>query len=438
MTQENGSKMKIKSGVSLYNYAKKIIPGGTTLFSKRSELYLPNKWPAYFIKAKEIFVWDLKRDKYLDMYCAVGTSVLGYCNKRVNNSILKNINKGNLTTLNCPEEVILANKIIKHHPWADMAKFTRGGGEANAVAIRIARANTKKKNVAFCGYHGWHDWYLSANINSKNNLNNHLMPGLKFEGIPKNLKNTSFPFPYNNFDYLLRLIKKKNIGIIKMEVMRNMEPQKGYLQKIRNVCNKKNIILIFDECTSGYREIMGGKHLKYKINPDLAMFGKALGSGYAINAIIGKKKLMKKAENTFISSTFWGERIGYTAALSSIDEFKRLNVFKQVEKNGKFIKKLWNDLSKKYNLPIRIMGSNAIPSFEFYDNHQKRKSFLTQEMLKNKILATNLIYITIFHNKNNIKKYIKILDKVFNEISKRKISSILKSKVSLKPINRIN
>ncbi len=438
MTQETGSKMKIKSGVSLYNYAKKIIPGGTTLFSKRSELYLPNKWPAYFIKAKEIFVWDIKRDKYLDMYCAVGTSVLGYCNKKVNNSILKNINKGNLTTLNCPEEVILAKKIIKHHPWADMAKFTRGGGEANAVAIRIARANTKKKNVAFCGYHGWHDWYLSANINSKNNLDNHLMPGLNFDGIPENLKNTSFPFPYNNFDYLLRLIKKKNIGIIKMEVMRNMEPQKDYLQKIRNVCSKKNIILIFDECTSGYRENMGGIHLKYKINPDLAMFGKALGSGYAINAIIGKEKLMKKAENTFISSTFWGERIGYTAALSSIKEFKRLNVFKQVEKNGKFIKKLWNDLSKKYNLPIRIMGSNAIPSFEFCDNHQKRKSFLTQEMLKNKILATNLIYITIFHNKNNIKKYIKILDKVFSEISKKKISSILKSKVSFKPINRIN
>ena len=164
---------------------------------------------------------------------------------------------------------------------------------------------------------------------------------------------------------------------------------------------------------------MGGIHLKYKINPDLAMFGKALGSGFAINAIIGKERLMKKAENTFISSTFWGERIGYTAALSSIKEFKRLNAFKLVEKNGKFIKKLWGDLSKKYNLPIKIMGSNAIPSFEFCDDHQKRKSFLIQEMLKNKILATNLIYVTIFHNKNNIKKYIVILDKIFSEISKK-------------------
>ena len=430
--------MKIKNGISLYNYAKKIIPGGTTLFSKRSELHLPNKWPAYFNKAKKINVWDLKENKYLDMFCAVGTSILGYNNDKINRSVLKNIKKGNLTTLNCPEEVFLAKKIIEHHTWSSMAKFTRGGGEANALAIRIARSNTKKHNVAFCGYHGWHDWYLSANINSKKNLDQHLMSGLNYDGIPENLKNTSFPFPYNDFNYLLKLIKKKNIGIIKMEVMRNMKPQDNYLQKIRKICNEKKIILIFDECTSGYRENMGGIHLKFKVNPDMAIFGKALGSGYAINAIIGNRKIMKKTENTFISSTFWGERIGYTAALSSIKEFKRLKVFKKIESNGKLIKSIWLDLSKKYKISINVMGTDAIPSFEFNKNHAERKTFLTQEMLKNKILATNMIYITIFHNKENIKKYIKILDKVFFDISTKNIKSILKSKVCFKPINRIN
>tara|TARA_B100001093_G_scaffold113927_1_gene106217 strand:- start:2002 stop:3294 length:1293 start_codon:yes stop_codon:yes gene_type:complete len=430
--------MKIKNGISLYNYAKTLIPGGTTLFSKRSELYLPYKWPAYFTKAKRINVWDLKGNKYLDMFCAVGTSILGYGNEKVNKSVLKNIENGNMSTLNCPEEVLLAKTIIKHHSWASMAKFTRGGGEANALAIRIARSFTKKKNVAFCGYHGWHDWYLSANINSKKNLDQHLMSGLNYDGIPENLRNTSFPFPYNNIEYLIKLINKKKIGIIKMEVMRNIEPQNNFLQKVRTLCNKKKIILIFDECTSGYREIMGGIHLKFKVNPDMAIFGKALGSGYAINAIIGKKQIMKKAENTFISSTFWGERIGYTAALSSFKEFRRLNVFKKIEKNGKFIKKIWLDLSKKYHVPINIMGTNAIPFFEFCNHHAERKTFLTQEMLKNKILATNMIYVTIFHNRNNIKKYIKILDKIFNNISKRNIKKILKSKICFKPINRIN
>jgi glutamate-1-semialdehyde 2,1-aminomutase len=430
--------MKTVNGIKLYNYAKKIIPGGTTLFSKRSELYLPNKWPAYFTKAKESNVWDLRGIKYLDMFCAVGTSILGYSNIKINKSISEVIRKGNMTTLNCPEEVYLAKQIIKHHPWASMAKFTRGGGEANAVAIRIARSNTKKKNVAFCGYHGWHDWYLSANINSKKNLDQHLMSGLNYDGIPDNLKDTSFPFPYNNFQYLSKLIVKKNIGIIKMEVMRNMNPQNDYLQKIRNICNEKKIILIFDECTSGYRENMGGIHLKFKINPDIAIFGKALGSGFAINAIIGKEKIMQKAENTFISSTFWGERIGYTAALSSINEFKRLKVFKKINDNGKMIKNIWSNLSKKNNVPIKVMGTNGIPSFEFCNDHAKNKTFLTQEMLKNKILATNIVYINIFHNKNNIKRYANILDKIFYDISTKNIKKILKSKVCYKPINRIN
>jgi len=430
--------MKIKNGTSLYKQAKKIIPGGTTLFSKRSELHLPDKWPAYFTKAKEINVWDLNGNKYLDMFCAVGTSILGYSNEKVNKSVSNNINKGNLTTLNCPEEIYLSKKLIKHHPWASMVKFTRGGGEANTLAIRIARACTNRKNVAFCGYHGWHDWYLSANINSKKNLDQHLMPGLRYQGISENLKNTSFPFPYNDFNYLLKLIDSKKIGVIKMEVMRNIEPQDNFLQKVRDICNKKKIILIFDECTSGYRENMGGIHLKFKINPDIAIFGKALGSGYAINAVIGKRQIMKKAENTFISSTFWGERIGYTAALSSIKEFERIKAFNKIESNGKLIKSVWLKFSKKYNIPIKISGTNAIPSFEFHENHPEKKTYLTQEMLKNKILASNMIYITIFHNKNNIHKYIKTLDKIFYNFSKKNIKKLLKSKVCFNPIKRIN
>ena len=430
--------MKIKNGVVFYNYAKKIIPGGTTLFSKRSELHLPDKWPAYFTKAKDSSVWDLNGKKYFDVFCAVGTSILGYSNLNVNNSVSKMIKKGNMTSLNSPEEVHLSKKILEHHKWASMAKFTRGGGEANAVAIRIARSNTKKKNVAFCGYHGWHDWYLSANINSRKNLDQHLMSGLNYDGVPDNLKNTSFPFPYNDFEYLSKLISKKNIGIIKMEVMRNVKPNDNFLQKIRKICNKKKIILIFDECTTGYRENMGGIHLNYKVNPDLAIFGKALGSGFAINAIIGKKKIMKKAENTFISSTFWGERVGYVAALSSIKEFKRLKVFNVINKNAILIKKLWLKLSKKYMVPIKIFGTNAIPSFEFANNHLENKTYLTQEMLKEHILATNLVYVNIFHNKKNLNKYSKVLDRIFKDISKSNIKKKLKSKICFKPINRIN
>ncbi len=431
--------MKTIKGKNLYKFAKKIIPGGTTLFSKRSELHLPDEWPAYFSKGKKTFLWDMEGNKYLDMFCAVGTNVLGYSNDVVNKSVKNNINKSNMSTFNCPEEVYLANNIIKHHSWSSMAKFTRGGGEANAVAIRIARSNTKRKNIAFCGYHGWHDWYLSANINSKKNLDQHLMPGLNYDGIPDSLKNTSFPFPYNDIEYFKKLIDKKKIGIVKMEVMRNMQPKNNFLKKIREICNKKNIILIFDECTTGYRENMGGIHLKFKVNPDIAIFGKALGNGFAINAVIGKKKLMSKAENTFISSTFWGERAGYTAALATIKEFKRLNAFKKVKSNGQLIKKFWLSLSKKHKVPINIMGSDAIPSFEFQKNHKLYKTYLTQEMLKNKILATNMVYVNIFHDHKIIKKYVKVLDKIFFEIGNFKnINKIIKSNICYQPIKRIN
>ena len=430
--------MKTKSGKVLFKYAKKIIPGGNTLFSKRSELHLPKLWPAYFSKAKNTYLWDLNNKKYLDMFCAVGTNVLGYSNRNVNKSVSVAISKSNMSTLNCPEEVYLAKEILNHHKWSSMAKFTRSGGEANAVAIRIARANTKKQNVAFCGYHGWHDWYLSANINSNSNLDKHLMSGLNYDGVSNNLKNTSFPFDYNNFKYLKELIYKKNIGIIKMEVMRNIEPKNNFLKKVRKLCDQKKIILIFDECTSGYRETMGGLHLKFKVNPDIAIFGKALGNGFALNAIIGKKKIMYKAENTFISSTFWGERVGYSAALATIKELKKTNAFKKVNTNGANIKTIWKKISKKHQVPIKILGTNAIPSFEFLTNHLMNKTYLTQEMLKNNILASNMVYVNIFHNTKVTKKYEYILDNIFLDIANNFVKKKLKSDICYQPINRVN
>jgi glutamate-1-semialdehyde aminotransferase len=184
---------------------------------------------------------------------------------------------------------------------------------------------------------------------------------------------------------------------------------------------------------------MGGIHLNFKVNPDMAIFGKALGNGFAINAIIGKKKLMKKAENTFISSTFWGERVGYTAAIATINELKRLNAFKKIKANGKMIKAIWLSLSKKHKVPIKVMGTNAIPSFEFLKNHSLNKTYLTQEMLTNSILATNTIYINILHKKEIVKKYKSVLNKIFFNIGNNKnLKKNLRSKICYKPINRIN
>ena len=302
---------KEKLPIKLWKDANEIIAGGNSLFSKRPDIYLHGKWPTYFIKAKGCMIYGVDGRKYLD--CAnmgVGTNILGYSNKDVDNAVKERISRGNMSTLNSIEEIKLAQNLLHLHTWAHKVKFTRSGGEANSVAIRLARASTNRQKVAFCGYHGWHDWYLSANLKDKNNLDEHLIAGLNSRGVYESLKGSVFPFKYNDYDGLKKLLKKKKIGIIKMEVMRNISPKDNFLKKIRKLADKNNLILIFDECTSGFRETFGGIHLKYKVTPDILILGKALGNGFAINAILGKRNIMNKSNQTFISSTFGQNLLG--------------------------------------------------------------------------------------------------------------------------------
>ena len=180
----------------------------------------------------------------------IGTNILGYNHPEVDNAVKEVISMGNMTTLNCPEEVYLAEKLIELHPWAGMVRFSRSGGEANNIAIRVARSVTGKSKVAFCGYHGWHDWYLSANLDNQSGLDGHLISGLSTKGIPEWFKGKTVPFPYNDFDYLEHIAKIKDLGVIIMEVSRNVPPKEGYLERVRQISDQHNIILIFDECTS--------------------------------------------------------------------------------------------------------------------------------------------------------------------------------------------
>ena len=312
-------------GQKLYKRAKKIIPGGNMLLSKRPEMFLPDFWPSYYSKSKGCNVWDLDNNKFIDLsIMGIGTNILGYGNDKVDAAVLETVNNGNMSTLNCPEEVHLAERLVEINPWADMVRFARSGGEANAIAVRIARAASSKDNVAICGYHGWHDWYLAANISTKDGLNDHLLSGLEPNGVPKNLKGTIFPFHYNDIEGLKKIVENNNIGTIKMEVVRNKEPENNFLDEVRELVTRNNIVLIFDECTSGFRETFGGIHQKYEIEPDIAMYGKALGNGYGITAIVGKREIMQSAQNSFISSTFWSSLIGPSAALKTLEIMNEL------------------------------------------------------------------------------------------------------------------
>tara|TARA_B100000700_G_scaffold331352_1_gene463394 strand:+ start:2434 stop:4464 length:2031 start_codon:yes stop_codon:yes gene_type:complete len=431
-------------GQKLWNRATKVIPGGNMLLSKNPNMYLPNKWPTYFNKTSGSYVWDLEGKKYIDMCTmGVGTNSLGYSNKLIDKEVIKVIKSGTLSTLNCPEEVTLAERLIQIHPWAEMARFTRTGGEANALAIRIARSSTQKHKIAFCGYHGWHDWYLSSTLKEKDNLKFHLFPDMQPKGLPPELKNTSFPFLYGDFDGLKKLCEKENIGIIKMEVCRNTKPNVLFLRKVKKLAVKKNIILIFDECTTGFRETLGGIHKKIKINPDMAIFGKALGNGYPINAIIGKKEIMENTQKTFASSTFWTERIGPVAAIKTLEIMEKKKSWEILTKKGNYIINGWKKIAYANNLKIKIYGIPSLAKFEIPSkNWMMYKTLITQELLKNNILATNTVYSCTEHSKKQIDHYLEKLSKVFKLISLcedgRNINDYMDTISSFMPFNRLN
>ena len=426
------------TGQKYWKRAKQIIPGGTMLFSKNPDLFLPDQWPAYFSKSKGYKIWDLDGNCFKDLsFMGVGTNTLGYANPFIEKKVIETVKKGSMTTLNSIEEIKLAEKLVELHPWSEMARFTRSGGEANAVAIRIARAASGKDNVAICGYHGWHDWYLSSNINDSNNLNEHLMNNVPVKGVPISLRNTVFPFQYNNFSQLKKIVENQKIGVIKMEVQRDFEPKNNFLEKVRKLANDKKIVLIFDECTSGFRKTLGGLHKHHKVNPDMAIFGKALGNGHAINAIIGSKAVMESSNSTFISSTFWTERIGPTAALATIEVMEKNKSWEIISSMGKSIKKKWKIISKSNNLNLEIKGLDAIPNFTFKSkNHLAYKTYITQEMLKKNFLASNAIFCSVSHNKNLLEKYFDILNDLFSKISQfeknnENINKILETPICL-------
>ncbi len=433
-----------KNGINLWKKAKNIIPGGNMLLSKRSEQFLPEGWPSYFQKASGCEVWDIDNNKYIDVsIMGIGTNILGYGHPEVDKAVSATVKSGNMSTLNCPEEVYLAERLVDMHPWADMVKFARTGGEANSIAVRIARAASNKDNIAICGYHGWHDWYLAANLGNNEGLNDHLLPGLQTSGVPKNLESTIYPFTYNDFDALESLVKNKNIGTIKMEVSRSEGPKDNFLEKVRNLATNNNIVLIFDECTSGFRETFGGLHKKYGVKPDLAVFGKAIGNGYALTAVIGKRECMEYAQASFISSTFWTERIGPVASLKTLEIMETEKSWETITKTGDEIKRKWKELFNMYGIEIELSGLSALPVFTIPGkNSLAYKTLITQEMLKKGYLASNTVYVCTEHKPSILDGYFNELESVIKLISEcengRDIQDFLEGPICHSGFSRLN
>jgi glutamate-1-semialdehyde aminotransferase len=402
--------------------AKSLIPGGTQLLSKRPEMFLPGLWPAYYEKAKGCEIWDLDGNSYIDMsYMGVGACILGYADEDVDNAVKMAIDKGSMATLNCPEEVKLAEVLCEIHPWAKMVRYARTGGEAMAIAVRIARAKTGKDLILFCGYHGWHDWYLSANLADDEALDGHLLFGLQPKGVPRGLKGTAIPFNYNDTKEFLSLVDKykSKVSAVIMEPIRNHYPEKGFLETIRRTTANLGIVLIFDEITSGWRLNVGGAHLEFGVEPDIVVFAKAISNGYPMAAVIGRAEVMDVAQDTFISSTYWTERIGPVAALATIRKLKEHQVPKHLLKVGREVQEGWKSLAQKHHLSIAVSGIYSLSHFSFeYENPMVLKTLFTQLMLEKGYLATTEFYASYAHRQEHIDKYLAAVDEVFGFISK--------------------
>jgi glutamate-1-semialdehyde aminotransferase len=412
--------MKLGAGQNLYLKAKNRIPGGTQLLSKRPEMLLPKLWPSYYSRAKGVEVWDLDGNGYVDMsYNGIGACVLGAADTDVDVAVKAAIDAGSMSTLNAPEEVELAELLCELHPWAGMVRYARSGGEAMAIAVRIARAQTGRDLVAFCGYHGWHDWYLAANLAEDHALDGHLLPGLEPAGVPRGLQGTAIPFRYNQVEELESIVTSRpnKLAAIVMEPIRDHKPKGRFLHLVREIASRIGAVLVFDEITAGWRLNSGGAHLLYGVEPDIAVFGKGMSNGYAMSAVIGRRSVMEAAQKSFISSTYWTERVGPTAAIATIRKYRRCNVAKHLIEIGQLVQSGWEVAAKRASVKVEIGGIPPLAHFSFLGElKQEARTLFTQLMLERGFLATNSFYGSFAHREEHVINYLRAAEEVFNLI----------------------
>lgn len=401
--------------------ARRVIPGGAQLLSKRAEQFLPDGWPTYFRSARGVEVEDLDGRRYVDVTLfSVGTCPLGYADVDVDAAVVDAVRGGTISTLNCPEEVILAELLCELHPWAEQVRYARSGGEAMAMATRIARAATGRDVIAFSGYHGWHDFYLAANLDDPHALDAHLLPNLAIDGVPRALRGTAIPFADGDLDGLRRVVDRHGhaLAAIVLEPARHAEPDAAYLQAVKDLARRCGAALVFDEVTSGFRMHVGGAHRLVSVDPDLAVFAKAISNGYPMAAVIGSRAVMQAIERTFVSSTYFTDRIGPVAALATIRKLVRIGGPARLVATGEHMRAGYGELARRHGLAISQRGLPALPSFAFTDAEHSRAmhTLFTQLMLDEGFLASGAFYATCAHEARHLDAALASADRAFARI----------------------
>jgi glutamate-1-semialdehyde 2,1-aminomutase len=356
-------------------------------------------------------------------HMGIGSCLLGYNDPDVTAAVIARVQAGSMSTLNNPEEVELARLLLEIHPWAENVRYARTGGESMAVAVRIARARTGRDLVAFCGYHGWHDWYLAANRTpqgTEDRLPGHLLPGLAPNGVPSQLAGTALPFAYNRLDELAAIVDRDGprLAAVVMEPTRSAEPAAGFLEGVRELCDRCGAVLVFDEITIGWRLCLGGAHLRLGACPDLAVFAKALGNGHPMAAVIGRAEVMQAAQESFISSTYWTEGVGPAAALATVRKMRRMDVPAHLAAIGNRFRQGLCEIAARHAVPLKLAGYPALTTLAFeHPDAAALQTLLTVRMLSHGILAGGGFYACLAHGPQHVDAYLAAADEIFAELA---------------------
>lgn len=415
-------KPKTGRGPQLWSQAREKISCGTGLLSKRAHLFDEKTWPSYFSRCSGAEVWDLDGVKRVDFTGGVGAILLGHADRDVNAAVHRRVSLGSYCTLASPEEVTLAELLLELHPWADKVRYARGGGEALGLAVRIARAATGKSGIAFCGYHGWSDWYLAANLGDDAALDGHLLPGLQPLGVPRELAGTAVPFRYNDPGSLAQALQKLDgkLAAVVMEPMRSEFPRDGFVQKVIDACHAAGAVFVLDEVTSGWRFGFPGAAPKLGIEPDISVYAKAMSNGFPSGAIMGRDAVMDAANDSFISSSYWTDGVGTAAAVACVSKMRTEGVQQRVWSLGEKLQSGLREVAARHPaLQIKIGGMPCAPSIAFTlgDAAASAKALMIRGMLRRGFMMSSQLYAMWPHTDEHMSGMLAVLDETLAEVS---------------------
>jgi glutamate-1-semialdehyde aminotransferase len=407
--------MDFDKSIKIYKEAVMVIPMGTSTFSKNPNLFTIGSAPLYIKSAKGCRVYDVDGNEFIDYSMALGPITLGYAYSEVDEAAKSGIDEGLIFTLSCPEESILARKLIDIIPCAEMVRFSKNGSDVCEGAIRLARNYTNKlKIMTVGGYHGFHDWFMASTHRNK--------------GIPEVLSKLILPHDYNDIASLEKTIKSssEDIAALIMEPLINYEPKEGYLQRIRELTEENNIILIFDELKTGFRVDLGGAQKYFNVIPDIAVFAKGLSNGYPISALTGKRHLMEQFEDEacFLSASYATEKASLNAAIKTLDILMSEKVIDHIWKTGEMLKEGTTRILDNHGLSgiMKIVGLAPMTHFiisGFKDiTVNEIKSFIQQECVKRGVLFVGYHHTCYSHKEMDIQYTLNAYEDVFSLLSK--------------------